>query len=741
MAEDYIFRIKATNVGPINNLCKNFVLKSDKKRFCIYANNGSGKTIISKTISLVNMTEEKKLACYSHLITKKKDTFSFEFGFFKKTDPPKLLKISGNIFNTINTKNCTDYIFHVYNEEYIKDNIRAKKYAFDSKIDGYIIGDVAINLDFQKTNLLKLEENIEKIKENIELIIKEQLISLEAFNINKLTSEYKEINYDNIFNKQYTKINKSYEELKEEHNKLKSLPDMVEKLVEIDKIKLNFDLIDIQNLLKQEYNISAFSENFKQTITNKHNFIKEGVKISDGKECPFCGQSYNQQAINLINEYENFLNDKETQIISKIDEYILDIQKQEKEFNNQKVIIDNKLMLLEKYKNTFPSIKSEQIRGLNRIYDLKDNLNILSTLLFNKKNNLKQKINFEYANLYLLIKELNKDIEYNNELIFKTNNYLENSSSEKLLIKRGLCNNVKNETINKCAKLIDEYKNNINMINVSKSEIVKLESDSKILKKQIIAEELEFLLKYFFKDKYVFDKETFKISFMSIDVTHELDQILSDGEKNLIAFCYYIALTNVLVDKKGDFDNIFYIIDDPISSMDFQYVYSVAKIINDYCYKKTQSKSPVLILTHSLEFFSILLRNGLVDKGYCLNNGDIIPVSENIIVPYEQHLKDIYEISVNKKNVSHTTPNSMRYILETINKFKNPQLTVDEFIIDEKILNDSSPLIKIMHSFSHGEIRIELSYTDNEIIEGCRAIIDYIMNNYSGQINRIKSMQ
>lgn len=59
------------------------------------------------------------------------------------------------------------------------------------------------------------------------------------------------------------------------------------------------------------------------------------------------------------------------------------------------------------------------------------------------------------------------------------------------------------------------------------------------------------------------------------------DLILSDREKSIIAFCYYLANIHTLVSNDLDYDKIFLIIDAPVASMDFQYVYETAQIIRE----------------------------------------------------------------------------------------------------------------------------------------------------------------
>lgn len=288
------------------------------------------------------------------------------------------------------------------------------------------------------------------------------------------------------------------------------------------------------------------------------------------------------------------------------------------------------------------------------------------------------------------------------------------------------------------SKLIGELTVTKEQISVVNAEIRKLQATAQIKKKDLIAATLKELLKSFFNDKYEFDEDSFKFKLLNCDVTNDLDFVLSEAEKNIIAFCYYIASIFNVVESEDDLKRIFYIIDDPVSSMDFLYVYNVALIINNYCKKKYGTN--ILLLTHNLEFFNIVLKNGLIDVGISLHNGELKKVSDNVLMPYENHLKDIYNISNGISVPNHTTPNSIRHIIETINKFKNPQQKLEEFILAENILNANSPVIKIIQSFSHGEIREEESYTDDMIIEACKALIEYITNYYPGQIERIRAI-
>lgn len=147
-----ILRMSVKDVGALSNFTFTDKENISKKRFCIYANNGSGKTMLSRCFNLpyVQANDPSNLhALYPHIINLKQTSFSFEFALYLETDSPKKLCISGDKFSNIKITNNTGFFFYVFNEDYVKNNIREKHYQLDSDIDGYIIGSTAISLDAQ----------------------------------------------------------------------------------------------------------------------------------------------------------------------------------------------------------------------------------------------------------------------------------------------------------------------------------------------------------------------------------------------------------------------------------------------------------------------------------------------------------------------------------------------------------------------------------------------------------------
>ena len=123
-----------------------------------------------------------------------------------------------------------------------------------------------------------------------------------------------------------------------------------------------------------------------------------------------------------------------------------------------------------------------------------------------------------------------------------------------------------------------------------------------------------------------------------------------------------------------------------------------------------------------------------------LHSGNITPINGELILPYEQHLKDIYQISIGDKKATHTTGNSLRHVLETLWRFERPDLNSlrDYFDSLSDIKEKSYLLYALSNDLSHGAVREEFPVDSTTMQKACIAVIDLVTCKCSGQITRIK---
>lgn len=250
---------------------------------------------------------------------------------------------------------------------------------------------------------------------------------------------------------------------------------------------------------------------------------------------------------------------------------------------------------------------------------------------------------------------------------------------------------------------------------------------------------LTSFLNLFFDGKYTIDKESFQIRFLGNTVGPNASRILSDGEKSIVAYCYYLSTTHLLVERESDYDKLFFIIDDPISSMDFHYVYMVAQSLRDI--KNTfgiTSHERIWVFTHNMEFLSIITRNHILEKAFVITPGKIDKIDSRLLMPYESHLTDIVRIARREALPTHTTANSIRHVIETVCQFEYPELGIENYISSDEILSKNAYIYSICQDLSHGKLRNQPPYSADILISACDTIVEFMNSKYKGQIDAIK---
>ena len=177
---------------------------------------------------------------------------------------------------------------------------------------------------------------------------------------------------------------------------------------------------------------------------------------------------------------------------------------------------------------------------------------------------------------------LNGEIESNNNEIVSINGKKNSISNENKLIRKQICKRTVDD-------LITEHKTNIKSLeklrtsySSLKVEIENKKQQEKVSKKKMVASTIKAVLNYFFTDKYTLDEDSFRLTFnKKVLQKKQAKDVLSAGEKNIVAFAYYIGDTHLKVNNEDDYKKLFFVIDDPISSMDFSHVYTLCGVIRD----------------------------------------------------------------------------------------------------------------------------------------------------------------
>ena len=732
------------NIGPHGGKNKiTFSKEVNSNKSIFYATNGTGKSFISRAFRLCG--PEKRTMLADDVLTIGENSGQFAFCIDNGTDKKQVcVKIDRGNIPVVN--NSSGLIFHVYNSDYVEENIKPKHYVHDGRIEGYILGKAQIDLTKEKEFEKELKEKIIRHDKEIDEIIDDAKKELLSKGVSSSTIEYKSINKSALKDGLGYTISESVEAVLEQLTKLENVPDELPD-ISFSVPTFNTAFLDkLQSMLEEEYPKSEWDDDFVKNYRTHQIFIERGLDIEHSNDiCPFCNRPYDSVAKELILQYKKYRDDKESQVIAEFNQYIGLLEQIVEEIKKETNKINNTIVNIEQIKEYFPSLKHYKLFEIKESESYLSNCQLLIDIIKEKIKNLKN--SFKSVNeLILSLKDNCKtiiNIQKDNTLIVdKINKTKNESKTERLVLRRNLCKATTVCLENSLAPKFSE----INMLKADldklNTEILKKEQQSKINKRDKVYESFVGFLNYFFCGKYQLDKETFQIKFLGNKIGNNASSILSDGEKNIVAFCWYLAETHTIVNYESDYDKLFFIIDDPISSMDFHYVYAVSQILRDL--KSTfniANHERIWIFTHNTEFFSIISRNHILTNFYLIKPGKISEFDNKLLMPYENHLADIVSIADEKTLPNHTTGNSIRHVIETISKFENPGIGLETYVTQQSLLCNDSGIFSLCQDLSHGNIRNEIPYSDDVLIQACKTVVAFFDQRYPEQVNYIQRLK
>lgn len=335
-----------------------------------------------------------------------------------------------------------------------------------------------------------------------------------------------------------------------------------------------------------------------------------------------------------------------------------------------------------------------------------------------------------------------KLIEINNKIAFLTNKGLFEAYFKALAMQRD------NESkISNVEKQIEHYR----------SAILGLEQEKKQVK--IALNFINQALRFIFYDKnrlvLVEGEGCYRLKSKGYEVK---PKDVSLGERNIIGLCYFFA--SLFEGKNEDTqytDEILAVIDDPVSSFDFENRIGVISFLKWQLAKmhKGNSHSKALVLTHDIQVALDLLKTNepiinIQQKLMCLSDHKLQFKNRKDISEYKQLLHDIYEFA--KLDVvpdnSFTIGNKMRKVLEAYFSFNYANGYTNEGCLDI-VLKDSDKkeyfkntvLRLLLNGESHSEERVKAMNYNSEFVsetEKQRVAKDVLCLLYTIDSNHLK---
>lgn len=590
-------------IRKVNLKCASYkelaTLETDKKINLIYGLNGSGKSTFSEYLRKIGYADEKFANCSIETDNaENKSELSLD---------EKILVYNQKWVNEAFYENPTlKGIFSLS-----KENADAKK-----KID-------LANQEKEKLEKLKTEneENKEKSRKSFEskkLKIVDSIwkIKTDYTGGERATDQFfkglksdKEALFNHVLgiSKSTTPLLKTIEDIKEELQVL--LDKNATKIENISNVQIYNLTEDEIVLLKKE--ITGSKNSTFSTLLDKlqnSDWVNSGLKYvekqTEPAQCPFCQQNIDKQ--HLLDELKSCFDKSYEQDKLKL-QHIYDNYKRQIDSISIDTSFEQNNLLKEfssKYESAFEKLKSSLNRNLDIIKDKistpskQITLNPLITELTSLNEIIKlanDKIN-DFNKIIdqkdLTLKELKKLFWENIRLKYDViiTNYQEEESSfdkeqknfdsEILRIKMEIDKQV--NIITEQSKLVSNIDEAVISIN---NHLIELGIDS------------------FKIEKYDKDKAEYKLV-RSEESEDNIFESLSEGEKMIISFLYFIEECRGKDDSKTADKKKIVVIDDPISSLSHIYVFNVAELVKSEFIKDNLDKwEQIFILTHSLYFF------------------------------------------------------------------------------------------------------------------------------------------
>ena len=751
-SKKFDIKFNIENIGPHKKI--NSELEVSSNKLALFANNGVGKSFISRCFRLQSLSKEEGFDSNhsNDLITFGESKAQFEFivndkSFKTELHKDRLPKISND-----------HYIFHTFNSDYVEESVSAFEYdIINKKMEGYIIlGKQAIDLDSDKKALsdkktkTKIQEKLIKDsfkKECDDWNTKTHISNHRTTDFGVLGDiQIEELNKDNL-NKITTvdEINTQLRGKLELFTNLKmDLPeDLQEPLLELSFDKFHKQSLETINTICLKKVTQLGDDNLSLFIKNNMSFIEKGIdlyqKNKPSEECPFCKQIIDEKHnVNTIKAYIAFIKSDEKEAVGSINHSINEVDEYIKLLENININFEKLDSKFNKLKNIF-SYDKTLVSLNNKTTEVISLLRHIKTKLQDKINNISNVvvIHEEIEQLQDLELELEEIINSNNKSVKGLNGEKNNSRAKQKEIRNDVIQLLEQKLYT--SDDLEEYLSLIEEVEISENKIK--QKENKVKKDERVYDDLKKHLDYFFKGKYTL-KEDNKLYFKkNIPIDQKISSVLSDGEKSILAFCYYLAETHLLINNENDYKKLFFIIDDPISSLDSNYIYKISSLMHKFNNNiKGMSDIPYikyLILTHHSEFMSLLIRNNIISFPLYLSeendnkNGLIVPknvikkLNNNIFrVPYMSHLEDIYKVANNLTDPDHHTGNGIRQVLEGMMHFINPTGNLIDFIINHMKLKESC-IYTLCQNESH--IDLFLGNSNNEEVKTvCIELIGYI---------------
>lgn len=587
----------------------------------IYGENGSGKTVLSKLISLFSEVEDPTIKedIYTNLFSDKS-----EVEVLFNNNPVKIKKA--------NFPKEKIYIFNsLFVSNYLHDGNtpNAKRFKTSESVVARIESPEIKRLKDRNIELINEIGETEKngIKKSITELSKKietssQLIR-DEWNSKDVMKGKNIVKPENNFVEKPRAISQIQKDIEKYLKELELVRkddysvDM-EALRVIDKviITLNFaDILGDINLVISTVAKESVTKKIQNYITQKaienpQTWFDNGLKLlilqkyNANYTCPLCNSPIDYVLDDLIVDYQGYFDETLRILNAKLDVHLIAVNKTIADIENRDEIILNKF--ISKYKDVVEEINEISFSVLD---ELKNYLTTLKSEIDRKKNDYNYSSFVIVSDVLNSIDMYNQKVEEFNKNKEIMNKYLLNriSSSKLDSIIRNLFYEkfsslvIKNTKISNPIAELNKLKESQTVKEKEKEENLR-KINEEIIKMQIESENINIYLQKLNITKFKVSLED-KLSIVYTEgiTKNTLKHSLSEGEKTTLAFAYFLSKMSYEVGKDKYKDYIVYL-DDPISSIDEDRMFNTANLI----YEEFEEIKQLFISSHSFKFLRIM---------------------------------------------------------------------------------------------------------------------------------------
>lgn len=694
------FSIQASYLGPI------FTLSGDLTKHnqnLIFARNGTGKSFLSRALRYLDLEAQGRdiSDAAKNLVSDEASDGKGIFSFSRGESALGSLCLEKQADSV--SASVTDTIFHVFSEDFVQEELREHEYKINGKIENQI------SVDSENIKLKDAQDSLEKaaaeeqdaISALREKYDKEKLAELrEKAGINKQLREYKALSLDSLLERFAEKPKppeQCFADILKDLDRLKAIPaepvypDILS-LIKSDDIELG----SLEASLQRVTSPSSVSEEIKKKIDTHHDFYETGATIIQDEHrttCPLCEQGITSPGPKaIIDAYIAYFEDEEEKHKAELREFFRKLNQKEAELQKVETQIARQKSRFDALKRFIPSRKDTEINdGELEFKEVRTIITSIKSAIQKKAGALSAPHSLPSGELTACIANLNKVIEENNTKVSELNRAVEKSDGERKALQRKACGVFDREFAISHWSDIAALKALRDATKSRQDELTALEKSSPSTDARVrVAETFELLLKEFFANKYVFDKDNFVLKRGDHEMMRGPHRTLSDGEKAAIAFCYFIACVHRKVTSNSDYRKLFLVFDDPVTSMSYDFVFAIAQTLKhlgisdkgEVSIKPSKIdgnrcvRPELLILTHSSYFFNISRTNRVVkdEATFSLSTDGVTHKLSHLrsyVAPFEQQLAHVYQVA-NGNNPDHGTGNAIRSVLEAVGRFCRP---------------------------------------------------------------------